>query len=92
MLRSGFDNRVRAEIPSHKAAQQLLGRLLAAVGPMALEIMISYLHCRPATLLADVALLEMIATLLPNLSRRIIQTLADIIDDLMSGTQSICES
>ncbi|KAK8866140.1 hypothetical protein IAR55_001291 [Kwoniella newhampshirensis] len=68
-----------------KAAQKLLTRLLASLGPMTLEMMIDYLHHPHHVLLADVGLLEMIATLLPNLTGRIIQTLTDIIDDLLSG-------
>lgn len=51
---------------------------------MSLDIMIEYLLCPPAILLGDVCLLEMIATLLPNLSRRIIQILSDIIDDVIA--------
>ncbi|CAD6575349.1 MAG: hypothetical protein TREMPRED_001360 [Tremellales sp. Tagirdzhanova-0007] len=72
--------------PKHqKAAQRLLGRLLAALGPITLDTFVEYLHCSPSMLLADIGLLEMIATLLPNLARRTIQTLTDIVDDLMSG-------
>ena len=57
-----------------------------------MNIMIDYLYCGPSVLLADVGLLEMIATLLPNLARRIIQTLSDIVDDLMSGKPCSCKS
>ncbi|WVW82548.1 hypothetical protein I302_104559 [Kwoniella bestiolae CBS 10118] len=67
-----------------KAAQKLLARLLASLGPITLDVMIEYLHSPHHILLADVELLEMIATLLPNLAKRIIQTLTDIIDDLLS--------
>nr|XP_018999660.1 uncharacterized protein I203_07857 [Kwoniella mangroviensis CBS 8507]OCF63121.1 hypothetical protein I203_07857 [Kwoniella mangroviensis CBS 8507] len=70
-----------------KAAQKLLARLLASLGPITLDLMIEYLHHPHHTLLADVELLEMIATLLPNLAKRIIQTLTDIIDDLLSDKQ-----
>ena len=42
--------------------------------------MIGYLQNPAPILLADVELLEMIATLLPNLSRRIIVTLVEEID------------
>lgn len=73
-----------------KPAQKLLGGLLAALGPITLDIMIEYLYCSPSVLLADVGLLQMIATLLPNLARRIIQTLSDIVDDLMSGQSESC--
>lgn len=45
--------------------------------------MISYLLSPPHVLLENVHLLEMIATLLPNLAKRIIQTLTDIIDTLL---------
>lgn len=68
---------------TQKAAQRLLARLLASQGPTTLDIMISYLHSPPHVLLEDVHLLEMIATLLPNLGERIIQTLTDIIDTLL---------
>ncbi|WVQ61961.1 uncharacterized protein L199_000094 [Kwoniella botswanensis] len=70
-----------------KAAQKLLARLLASLGPITLDVMIEYLHHPHHILLADVELLEMIATLLPNLAKRIIQTLTDIIDDLLSDKQ-----
>nr|ODN96689.1 hypothetical protein L204_03398 [Cryptococcus depauperatus CBS 7855] len=69
---------------TQKAAQKLLARLLASQGPATLDIMIEYLHSPRHILLADVELLEMIATLLPNLARRIVQTLTDIIDDLLA--------
>lgn len=68
-----------------RAAQELLERILAAVGPLSLDVMIEYLHCSPAILLGGVGLLKMIATLLPNLSRRIIQTVSDVIDDVRSA-------
>ncbi|EIW72381.1 hypothetical protein TREMEDRAFT_26582 [Tremella mesenterica DSM 1558] len=75
-----------------RAAQLLLNRLLAALGPIALSTMIEYLHCKPSILLADVALLEQIATLLPNLARKTIQIMTDIIDDLISGKPCSCQS
>ncbi|ODN92024.1 hypothetical protein L198_05696 [Cryptococcus wingfieldii CBS 7118] len=75
----------REEKPAvQKAAQRLLACLLASQGPTTLDIMIHYLRSPHHILLADVELLEMIATLLPNLARRIIQTLTDIIDDLLT--------
>jgi len=74
-----------------KSAQKLLCRLLSALGPVTVNTMIEYLHCGPSILLADVGLLEMIATHLPNLARRIIQTLTDIVDDLTSGKPCFCE-
>ncbi|WVQ77110.1 hypothetical protein IAR50_006793 [Cryptococcus sp. DSM 104548] len=75
----------REEKPAvQKAAQRLLACLLASQGPTTLDIMIHYLRLPHYILLADVELLEMIATLLPNLARRIIQTLTDIIDDLLA--------
>lgn len=49
--------------------------------------MISYLHSPPHVLLEDLHLLEMIATLLPNLGERIIQTLTDIIDTLLEDDE-----
>ncbi|WRT64368.1 uncharacterized protein IL334_001300 [Kwoniella shivajii] len=70
-----------------RAAQKLLARLLASLGPMTLNVMIEYLHRPHHILLADVELLEMIAILLPNLAKRIIQALTDIIDDLLSNKQ-----
>ncbi|WWC66185.1 uncharacterized protein I206_100086 [Kwoniella pini CBS 10737] len=70
-----------------KAAQKLLVRLLASMGPITLDVMIEYLHHPHHVLLADVQLLEMIATLLPNLAKRIIQTLTDIIDDILSNKE-----
>ncbi|WVQ82472.1 hypothetical protein IAT38_004601 [Cryptococcus sp. DSM 104549] len=83
---------------TQRAAQKLLARLLASQGPTTLEIMIEYLHSPHHVLLADVELLEMIATLLPNLARRIIQTLTDVIDDLLGEkscgypTESVLEA
>ncbi|OCF37694.1 hypothetical protein I316_00821 [Kwoniella heveanensis BCC8398] len=74
-----------------KAAQKLLARLLASLGPITLNVMVEYLHSSHHILLADVELLEMIATLLPNLTRRIIQTLNGIIDDLLSNKKCDCE-
>lgn len=68
---------------TQRAAQRLLARLLASQGPTTLNIMIEYLHSPHHVLLEDVELLEMIATLLPNLAKRIIQTLIDIIDALL---------
>ncbi|OXG92409.1 hypothetical protein C345_05935 [Cryptococcus neoformans A2-102-5] len=68
---------------TQRAAQRLLARLLASQGPTTLNIMIEYLHSPHHVLLEDVELLEMIATLLPNLAKRIIQTLIDIIDELL---------
>ena len=65
------------------AAQKLLSKLLAALGPITTNIMIEYLQNHPNILLADVGLLEMIATLLPNLSRRIITILVEVIDTIM---------
>jgi len=62
-----------------------LKRLLAALGPITLDIMVEYLRSPPSILLADVALLEGVASLLPKLARRIIQTLTEIIDDLVVG-------
>ena len=70
---------------SRLAAQSLLGRLLAALGPVTLDIMVDYLRLPPAILLGEVQLLQSIATLLPQLSRRITQTLTEIIQDLVSG-------
>ncbi|WWC86456.1 uncharacterized protein L201_001333 [Kwoniella dendrophila CBS 6074] len=70
-----------------KAAQRLLARLLSSLGPTTLDVMVEYLLYPHDILLADVELLEMIATLLPNLSKRIIQTLTDIIDDLLSDKE-----
>lgn len=72
---------------TQKAAQRLLARLLASQGPTTLDIMISYLHSPPHVLLENVHLLEMIATLLPNLAKRIIQTLMDIIDTLLEDDE-----
>ncbi|KAK4687661.1 hypothetical protein P7C73_g2454, partial [Tremellales sp. Uapishka_1] len=66
-----------------QAAQRLLGRLLASLGPVTMDVMVGYLQCPSTILLSDVQLLEMIACLLPNLSRRIIQTMMDIVDDLL---------
>ena len=66
--------------------------MLAALGPMTLTPMIEYLHCAPSILLADIQLLQQIATLLPNLASRIVQTMMDIIDELMSGKPCLCES
>lgn len=77
---------------SQRAAQQLLGKLLASLGPLTHTTMIAYLHCSPSVLLADVGLLEMIALLLPGLARKITQTLTNIIDDLMSDKPCSCES
>ncbi|WVF70243.1 hypothetical protein IAT40_005032 [Kwoniella sp. CBS 6097] len=68
-----------------RAAQKLLGRLLSSLGPITLGVMVEYLRSPHHILLADVELLEMVATLLPNLTRRIIQTLTDIIDDLLKN-------
>ena len=47
--------------------------------------MVAYLRLSPSVLLENVNLLQMIADLLPNLSRRIISALNEIIDDLMVG-------
>lgn len=76
-----------AKHKTQKAAQRLLARLLASQGPATLDIMISYLHSPPHVLLEDVHLLEMIATLLPNLAKKIIQTLTDIIDTLLEDDE-----
>lgn len=76
-----------AKHKTQKAAQRLLARLLASQGPATLDIMISYLHSPPHVLLEDVHLLEMIATLLPNLAKKIIQTLTDIIDTLLEDNE-----
>jgi hypothetical protein len=54
--------------------------------------MIEYLQNHPNVLLADVGLLEMIATLLPNLSRRIITILVEVIDTIMGQHSDDCES
>lgn len=54
--------------------------------------MIEYLQNSAQVLLADVGLLEMIATLLPNLSKRIIVTLVQEIDECMAGRGSEGES
>jgi hypothetical protein len=74
------------------AAQKLLSKLLAALGPITTNIMIEYLQNHPNILLADVGLLEMIATLLPNLSRRIITILVEVIDTIMGQHSDDCES
>ena len=58
---------------------------------MTLTTMIEYLRCTPSVLLADVTLLKMIATLLPNLAMRIIQTLNEIVDDLVADKTCHCE-
>lgn len=76
-----------AKHKTQKAAQRLLARLLASQGPATLDLMISYLHSPPHVLLEDVHLLEMIATLLPNLAKKIIQTLTDIIDTLLDDDE-----
>lgn len=55
-------------------------------------MMIEYLQNSARVLLADVGLLEMIATLLPNLSKRIIVTLVQEIDECMAGRGSEGES
>lgn len=73
------------------AAQQLLGRLLAATGPLTLDLMIRYLDCSPSILLQDVALLEMIATLLPNLAWRVVHIFIDILDDMLEDRPCSCE-
>jgi len=52
--------------------------------------MIEYLQNHPNVLLADVGLLEMIATLLPNLSRRIITILVEVIDTIMGQHSDDC--
>jgi hypothetical protein len=70
----------------------LLGKLLAALGPITTNIMIEYLQNHPNVLLADVGLLEMIATLLPNLSRRIITILVEVIDTIMGQHSDDCTS
>jgi hypothetical protein len=54
--------------------------------------MIEYLQNHPNVLLADVGLLEMIATLLPNLSRRIITILVEVIDTIMGQRSDDCGS
>jgi len=54
--------------------------------------MIEYLQNHPNVLLANVALLNMIATLLPNLSRRIITILVEVIDIIMGQHSDDCES
>jgi len=74
------------------AAQKLLSKLLAALGPITTNIVIEYLQNHPNILLADVGLLEMIATLLPNLSRRIITILVEVIDTIMGQHSDDCES
>jgi hypothetical protein len=70
----------------------LLGKLLAALGPITTNIMIEYLQNHPNVLLADVGLLEMIATLLQNLSRRIITILVEVIDTIMGQHSDDCTS
>ena len=50
--------------------------------------MIEYLQSNARVLLADVGLLEMIATLLPNLSKRIIVVLVQEIDECLAGRGS----
>lgn len=74
------------------AGQKLLSKLLAALGPITTNIMIEYLQNHPNVLLADVGLLEMIATLLPNLSRRIITILVEVIDTIMGQHSDDCAS
>lgn len=76
---------------SRSAAQRLLSRLLAALGPVTLDIMVDYLRLPPVILLADVQLLQSIATLLPQLSGRITQTLTESIQDLVSGKECAFE-
>jgi hypothetical protein len=49
--------------------------------------MIEYLQNHPNVLLADVGLLEM-----PNLSRRIITILVEVIDTIMGQHSDDCES
>jgi hypothetical protein len=81
-----------ADFASLAAGQKLLGKLLAALGPITTNIMIEYLQNHPNVLLADVGLLEMIATLLPNLSRRIITILVEVIDTIMGQHSDDCTS
>lgn len=78
-------------LPSIFPAQQLLTKLLASLGPIATQVMIGYLQNSARVLLADVNLLEMIATLLPNLSRRIIITLVEEINASMRGLRDTGE-
>ena len=81
----------QADRLSQVAAQTLLGRLLAALGPISLSTMIEYLHCKPSILLNNVTLLQQIAILLPNLGRRTIQIMTDIIDDLLADKPCSCK-
>jgi hypothetical protein len=68
-----------------------LGKLLAALGPITTHTMIEYLQNHPNVLLSDVGLLEMIATLLPNLSKRIITILVEVIDTILTQRSDDCE-
>jgi hypothetical protein len=68
----------------HTSAQRLLGKLLAALGPITLDTMIAYLRCPAQLLLLDVQLLDSMASLLPTLRRRIIHVLVDAISDAMA--------
>lgn len=95
VMNTGVENHRLASLSSQahnrQAAQQLLGRLLAALGPMVLDIMVEYLHSPPAILLSDVKLLESIAILLPKLAPRIILTITEIIEDLINGKTGYCK-
>jgi hypothetical protein len=53
------------------------------MGPMTLNVMIQYLRSSIPILLADIGLLEMIATLLPNLASRVTQLLVNVVDDVL---------
>ena len=57
-----------------------------------MSTMIEYLHFSPSILLKDVALLEMIATLLPSLSKRIVQIMIEVIDSLIIDKECTCMS
>jgi hypothetical protein len=57
-----------------------------------MSTMIDYLHFSPSILLKDVALLEMIATLLPSLSKRIVQIMMEVIDSLIIDKECTCMS
>ncbi|WVR06060.1 hypothetical protein IAU60_003088 [Kwoniella sp. DSM 27419] len=76
-----------SELKDQRAAQKLLSRLLASLGPVTTDVMVDYLRLPHEILLADIGLLEMIATLLPNLAGRIIRILTDVIDDILSSKE-----
>lgn len=53
--------------------------------------MFAYLDSPASTLLADVNLLEMIGTLIPGLSRRVVGILVGMIEGLLEGAEGDCE-